>query len=87
MLRKVGRRLQQDRRLADARLAAEQNERAGDKAAAQDTVELVDAGRDSFADDRFDLVVQAGSLGPRGTARQRVSMSRRAVRRRTLFDK
>ena len=39
------RRLQQERRLADARLAAEQHERAGHEPAAEDPVELPDAGR------------------------------------------
>ena len=38
-------RLQQQRRLADARLAAEQDERAGHDAAAEHAIELADAGR------------------------------------------
>ena len=43
--RHVRRGLQQQRRLADARLAAEQHQRAGHDAAAEHAIELVDAGR------------------------------------------
>ena len=43
--RHVRRRLQQQRRLADARLAAEQHQRSRDDAAAEHAIELVDAGR------------------------------------------
>jgi hypothetical protein len=38
-------RLQQQRRLADARIAAHQHHRAFDQAAAEDAVEFADAGR------------------------------------------
>ena len=41
--------LQQQRRLADARLAAEQHERAGHDAAAEHAIELADAGRQPHA--------------------------------------
>ena len=40
-----GHRLQQQRRLADAGIAAEQDHAAGDEAAAQHAVEFLDAGR------------------------------------------
>ena len=44
-VREMRRGLQQQRRLADARLAADQHERSGNDAAAQHAIELVDAGR------------------------------------------
>ncbi len=45
LAREVRGRLQQQRRLADARLAAEQHERTGHDAAAEHAIELADAGR------------------------------------------
>jgi hypothetical protein len=53
----VGRRLQQQGRLAYARLAAEQDQGSGDNAAAQHPVELVDAGGDAVSVGSFDLRV------------------------------
>ena len=50
-LREVRGGLQQQRRLADARLAAEQHERSGNDAAAEHAIELADAGRDASACD------------------------------------
>jgi hypothetical protein len=43
-VREVGRRLQQERRLADSGLAAEQHERPGHDAAAENAIEFGDAG-------------------------------------------
>ena len=56
--REVRRRLQQQRRLADARLAADQDERSGDDAAAEHAIELVDAGRQPLRDDGVNFFVQ-----------------------------
>ena len=58
-------RLQQQRRLADARVAADQHHAAGDDAAAQHAVELVDAGRDALELARLDL----GERAPTGRRR------------------
>ena len=57
-LGEVRRRLQQQRRLADARLAADQHEGAGHDAAAEHAVELADAGRDPLRDDGVDVGVE-----------------------------
>ena len=55
--REVGRRLQQQRRLTDARLAAEQHQRAGHDAAAEHAVELVDAACQAGGIARLDVGV------------------------------
>ena len=57
----AGRGLEQERGLADARLAAQQDDRPGDEAAAQDAVELADADRAP------QLVVVDGARGGSGT--------------------
>ena len=76
--RHVRGRLQQQRGLADARLAAEQHERAGHDAAAEHAIELVDAGRQPRV--LFDLDVRVELRGA-GRAGQRVAMARRRARR------
>ena len=58
LAREVRRRLQQQRRLADAGLAAEQHERAGHDAAAEHAIELADAGRQPHGVRSLDLRVQ-----------------------------
>ena len=50
-LREVRRRLQQQRGLADARLAADQHERSRHDAAAEHAIELADPGRQPLGDD------------------------------------
>ena len=67
-LREVRRRLQQQRRLADARLAADEHQRAGHDAAAEHAIELADAGRQPLGHDRIDVGVE---LRPRRAARAR----------------
>ena len=47
--------LQQQRALADARLAAEQRDRAGHHATAEHTIELAEPGGDRLADQRIDV--------------------------------
>ena len=70
--------LQQQRRFADARLAADQHERSGHDAAAEHAIELADAGRQPLGDDGVDVGVE---LRP-GRRRQRVALLRRWRRRR-----
>jgi hypothetical protein len=61
--REVRRRLEQQRGLADAGLAAEQHQRPGHDAAAEHAVELVDAGREPLGVRRLDLAVELGRAG------------------------
>src|SRR5439155_11378467 len=69
--RHVGRGLQQQCRLADARFAAEEHERSGDDAAAEDAIELVDAsGKPRVAFNR-DLGIRASGARRSG---ERVAM-------------
>ena len=65
VVRKVCRRLQQQRGLADAGLAADQDQRSRNDAAAEHAVELVDAGRQALGVDEVDVGVE---LRPRGDA-------------------
>ena len=68
------------RRLADAGRAAEQDERAGDEAAAEDPVELPDAGSEAFllgSDDVAKLHrLRRGGTAPAGRARPGVLAGR-----------
>src|SRR5581483_10799293 len=84
--RHVRRRLQQQRRLADARLPAEQDERSGYDAAAEDAIEFADAGREPRHPLDLDLLVQPRrSRGPG----ERIAMGagrRLSGVRRALFD-
>jgi hypothetical protein len=86
--RHVGGSLQQQRGLADPGLAAQQDQRAGHDAAAEDAIELVDARRKPGVLLDFDLGIQARRC--RG-ASERVAMTRRRPRiargRRSLLDK
>ena len=50
--------LQQQRGLADPRLASDQHERTGDDAATEDAIEFIDAGRHARRDDGIDVFVQ-----------------------------
>ncbi len=59
--RDVGRRLQQQRGLADARLAAEQHHRARHDAAAEHAIQFADAGRQSRRRAHLDVGVQPGA--------------------------
>ena len=77
VLREMRRRLQQQRGLADPRLAADQHERSGHDAAAEHAIELVDPGRQARRHDGVDVFVQ-----PRpGRRRERVARSRARRRR------
>ena len=75
-LRQRGRGLDQQRRLADARIAADQQHRAAHEAAAGDAVELGDAGRDARRFraaalqglEREQAALAAGALPRQGTA-------------------
>ena len=60
--------LEQERALADARLAAEQRDRSGDDPAAEHSVELADARRLGLGQQRIDVVQQA-ELGHRRRGR------------------
>ena len=62
--REVRRRLQQQRRLADPRLPADEHERAGDDAAAEHAIELADAGRQPLGDDGVDVGIELRPGGP-----------------------
>ena len=79
-LREVRRRLQQQRGLADARLAAEQHQRSGNDAAAQHAIEFADAGGDAIGLRRFDVRVLLRARC--GNSRHRVAMRRRPAQRR-----
>jgi hypothetical protein len=70
-----GEQLQQQRALADARLAAEQGDRTGDEAAAEHAVELVDRGRHRVAVLAAD-VADAGRSGPRRRSHGRLARHR-----------
>ena len=88
-MREVRRRLQQQRGLADARLAADQHERARHDAAAQHAIELADAGRQPLGDDGVDVGVQLRAR--RSTARlyrsaRLLSAADRQPRDRALLD-
>jgi hypothetical protein len=72
--REMCRGLQQERRLADARLAAEENEGAGHDAAAEHAIELADAARQPLRLCALDFRVQ---LGRAGGAELRVAIARR----------
>ena len=69
--RHAGGRLQQQRGLADAGLAAEQHERAGNDAAAEHAIEFVDAGGQARVLFDLDIGVQ---LRRAAGARERVTM-------------
>ena len=56
--------LQQQRGFPDARLAADQDRRAGDDAAAEDAVELADAAREARGVGFVDFVERQGFAGP-----------------------
>ena len=75
--RPPGQQLQQQRALADARLAAEQRDRPGDDAAAEHPIELADARRLGLGQQGVDVVQQA-ELGHR----HRHRAGRRPVERR-----
>src|SRR6185503_1166554 len=60
LTRKMCGRLQEQRALTDAWLAAQQHQRAGHDATAEHTIELVDPGREAHAARRFNLCVQLG---------------------------
>jgi hypothetical protein len=79
--RDIRRRLKEQRRLANPRLAAEQHQRPGHDAAAEDAVELVDAGGEARVLLELDLRVQARRSGG---AAERVTVRRRGLRRRIL---
>src|SRR5215218_2889087 len=57
----VGERHRRERRLADPRRAADQHERAGNDASAEDAVKLADAGRETCDVGRLDLAERDGS--------------------------
>ena len=81
----AGRGLEEERRLADPRLAADQHERPGDEAAAQDPVELADARRQARHVGLAD-VEPAATGAPRTAAgdRRRASRAARAGSRTTV---
>ena len=70
--------LQQQRGFSDARLAAEQHERAGNDAATEDAIELGDARRNPRRVGGLDVAVE---LGGRAARHQAVAMIRRRGRR------
>ena len=79
-LREVRGCLEQQRRLADARLAADEHQRPRDDAAAEHAVELADAGRQPLGDERVDVRVQLRPRGrPPGCTASRCRPSRRPV--------
>ncbi len=85
-VREVRGRLQQERRLADARLAADQDERSRHNAAAQHAIEFADAGGEARRYHRVDVFVQ-----PRpGRRSERIPVARGRRRRaaaRTLGNR
>jgi hypothetical protein len=85
LAREMRRCLEQQRRLADAGLAAEQDERTGHDAAAEDAIELADAGRQPRRIGELNLGVQ---LRDAAGAKLGVAIDRRRRfrRRGALFD-
>ena len=67
--------LQEQRRLADARFAADQHERTGDQPSTQHAIELADPGAPAIGDHRIDVCIQ-----PRLAATERTWSGRRAAR-------
>jgi hypothetical protein len=85
----VRRRLQQQRRLSDPRLAADQHERSGHDAAAQHPIELVDPRRQPADDDGVDVFVQPRPAVPPASTRARArrrAPAPRGRRHRALLD-
>ena len=78
--------LQQQRRLADAGLAAKQHERSRHNAAAQHAIEFLNARRNSRRVGGFDIAVEPGGRAARNEAVPMVCRRGRAFRRRLLFD-
>ena len=83
---KCAARLQQQRRLADPGLAADEDERAGDDTAAEHAIELADAGRTAARRRQVDVGIELRPGGPG----KRVALLGRAGRHRrghgTLLD-
>ncbi len=73
--RQIGQRLQQQGRLADARVAADQHHAAGHQAAAQHAVEFLDAGAEARHVDRLDV----GQRHHRRALRQALMRGRKAI--------
>jgi hypothetical protein len=87
--RHVRRCLEQERRLADAGLAAEQHERSRHDTPAEHAIEFVDAGREARVLLDLDVRVQtrgAGGAGQRVAMRGRRGRVDAAVLRRPLLD-
>ena len=86
----VRRGLQQQRRLADAGLAAEQDQRSGDDAAAEHAIELGEAGRDAVDGGQADVGVALRGGRPAGPQRRRrvarLGAAGRGRRRGALLD-
>jgi hypothetical protein len=79
---KVRRGLKKECRLPDARFAAEQHQRSRDDAAAQDAIELVDAGREPRGVGDRDIRVELRAAG-----RTELRVSIRGARRRLGFSR
>ena len=73
------RRLQEQGRLSDSRLAAEQHQRTRHHAAAQDPIELGDTGRDPLGNNGIDVRVQLRPRGCREAVSRRPRRSRRCA--------
>ena len=85
--RDVGRRLQQQRRLADARLAAEQHHRSRHDAAAEHAVKFADAGRQPRRRAHLDVGIQLGASAAGHQRAVAVAAGRRGRRLAdALFD-
>jgi hypothetical protein len=88
-LGELGEHLETDRRLADAGIAAEENDRSGDDAATEDAVELGEPGRDALMALRLDAVEAHRPAAAHGTDGERGSGARRRrsrARYRDLLD-
>jgi hypothetical protein len=85
--REVRGRLQQQRRLADPRFAAEEHQRPWHHTAAEHAIELADARRQPFRDHRVDVRVQLRTRRPRQAVPLRnVGGRGRALRDGALLD-
>ena len=78
--------LQQQRRLADAGLAAEQHEGARHDATAQHAIEFLNARRNSRRVGGFDIAVEPGGCAAGHETVSMVCRRGRAFRRCVLFD-
>src|SRR3954452_4584090 len=74
--RKVRRGLQQQRRLADSRFAADEHERSRNNPSSKHAIEFIDSRGQTLGDDRIDVGIQLRTRGPSQAVSLRVLVLR-----------